>query len=347
MWLWLCLLWGNNEAIRPLYYDVDVARLERPVITLLKELCMDLTDNRAEFLIEIGAVSVRDKSAKKIKWERLCSQSSTLGAWGQQVQLRIYEEPRRFTSACQALEDDPLYESVHCVVVNKPHGLPVQAHPSNSRECLLPCVQGQLKGEVHLVHRLDAATSGIILLARSMESKRYFTRLFEQRDQIEKTYSTLTATAVPIGTLSHFQYKKRLGAQLLSTTQPSSDRGAWKQSELEVLSCVEHTDGLYSSEIRLLTGRKHQIRSQLAAIGCPILDDTLYNPIAGLTYDEVSEEIGVGVEDFLLADERWSNGRSPESIELHASSLMFRELDSTERVQVYCPPPWLEGNNYL
>lgn len=334
-------------SLRPLYWDVS--KITRPAPTcaqiLTQEACPGLTEEQVISLIDMGAVSRRDKAKKKIKWQKVESAHEIME---EGIQLRVYEDPHRFPM-CESLQPrDIFYKSDHCLVVNKPHTLPVMAHPSNSVECLMPCVrkhaldESEGNKELFLVHRLDSPTSGLILLARSVPALRYFTRIFTERvEHLQKEYSTLTEVPVPVGRICHYQYKRTLGAQVLAKELPAADdlelksSFSWKKSELEVLSCEQLAGGQqFSSTVRLLSGRKHQIRAQLAAIGAPCLGDTLYEPLSGLTYQ--------GQED-----ERWSLGRSPMTpIGLHASGLSFVDLDGTQ-VSLSCPPPWQIGHNHF
>lgn len=195
--------------------------------------------------------------------------------------------------------------------------------------------------DLFLTHRLDAATTGIVLIARSKDSQRYFSGLFDgkQHSRISKVYKALTRNSLPLGSLHHYQYKKTVGAQILSNSQPSKSDG-WKLSEMTILSCKSITtvaadeSQLYESEIKLLTGRKHQIRAQFAAIKSPILNDTLYQAVDGLTLENFEDV------DSMMRDSRYVNARAPcGSIGLHANRLDFIDTRG-DRISISCPPPW-------
>jgi 23S rRNA-/tRNA-specific pseudouridylate synthase len=121
---------------------------------------------------------------------------------------------------------------------------------------------------------------------------------------MHKEYTALVQKPVPLGVITHWHDKRSGMVQRLSHTPPLATTTTasttavaapraeerWRIAQLKVLSCTElslptaesDSNPYYELKIDLMTGRKHQIRAQLAAVGCPIVGDTLYAPTAGL-----------------------------------------------------------------
>ncbi|KAJ1399899.1 pseudouridine synthase [Ochromonadaceae sp. CCMP2298] len=230
-------------AGKPRY--VDVSGLAGIDTTCIPQLIATLTSTSPEVAAEIialGAVSVRDTTSEAISWRKLCVDAALLP----QQQLRIYHPPQRFPAAHVDWSERLLLLEEDYLIVNKPSNLPCMAHPSNAEEHLTACVKREY-GLAHalLVHRLDAATSGAVLIARTREAQRYFCTLFEAKSLggtgLEKVYAALTHLPAPVGLLSHLQYKKTVGAQILRSEDPLCGAplldGPWKRAQLVVLDC--------------------------------------------------------------------------------------------------------------
>lgn len=173
-----------------------------------------------------------------------------------------------------------LYEDNQVIVVNKPQNIPSQADSSND-ENMLDIVKNYIKekynkpGDVYvgLVHRLDRPTGGVMVFARNSKSA---SRLSEQfkTDDVHKTY-----LAVVVGTPK--EKSKRLVHYLRKNTRenkveivPQFTEGA-KRAELNY-EVLDSKNGYSLVRVELVTGRSHQIRVQMKAIGTPIYGDVKY-----------------------------------------------------------------------
>ena len=217
-----------------------------------------------------------------------------------------------------APEDVPLrvaYEDEHLLVVDKPAGVVVHPAPGHARGTLVHGLleHGAAGGDPDrpgIVHRLDRDTSGLLVVARSAEAHARLQRLVRRRE-LEREYVALVRgrprsrkgrIEAPIGRDRTTPFR-----QSLDTDSP---RDAVTHFEVERMWPAHAL-----LRVRLVTGRTHQIRVHLAAIGLPVVGDTVY-----------------GVPEPAL-------GRQF----LHAGRLAFPHPFTDERVEVESPlPPELE-----
>jgi 23S rRNA pseudouridine1911/1915/1917 synthase len=187
---------------------------------------------------------------------------------------------------------DVLYEDNHLLIVNKASGELVQVDKSGdaSLEDLLKVwlkEKYQKPGNVFLgvTHRLDRPVSGAVLFAKTSKALPRLNEMF-QNGEIHKTYWALVKTPPKQeeGTLIHWlvRNEKQNKSYAYDSEKPNA-----KRAELHY-KLIGKSDSYYLLEIDLKTGRHHQIRCQLAKMGCPIRGDLKYgfprsNPDAGIS----------------------------------------------------------------
>jgi RluA family pseudouridine synthase len=172
-----------------------------------------------------------------------------------------------------------LFQDEALLVVSKPAGLPTLVdgyHPE------APYLVGLLKGTygpLWVVHRLDRGTSGVILFARTAEAHRALNRAFEKR-QVLKTYHAL-AQGEPTWESRTVRLPLRADGDRRHRTIVDHKGGKPAETDLSVLERF-HSHALLQAIPR--TGRPHQIRAHLAALGHPLACDALYGgaPLEGL-----------------------------------------------------------------
>ncbi len=187
---------------------------------------------------------------------------------------------------------DIIYEDNHLLVVNKPGGILSQGDTTGDFS-ILDMYKSYLKTKYNnpgnvflgLVHRLDRPVSGVLVLAKTGKALSRLTDQF-RKQATEKYYYALVKNLPPQPKqmLEHYLLKNR--KQNKSYVTNSSAKGA-KQALLEY-EIWGSSDNYYMLKIRLLTGRHHQIRCQLAHIGCPVKGDLKYgfprsNPEGGIS----------------------------------------------------------------
>lgn len=176
-----------------------------------------------------------------------------------------------------------IYEDENVVALNKPAGLLVHGDGHNQGETLVDwllvnvpevvAVGDKPEQRPGIVHRLDKDTSGIMLIARNQQYFLYLKSLFQKR-LIQKTYLALVQ-GVP---------KEEVGAIDLAislkpgTTKRTVHGGKLTKPALTQYRLLKDFGEASLLEVSPKTGRTHQIRVHLAAIGCPVLGDVMYGP---------------------------------------------------------------------
>ena len=176
---------------------------------------------------------------------------------------------------------DILYEDNHLIAVAKKAGDIVQGDKTGDVP-LSDMVKAYLKekyhkpGEVFLgvVHRLDRPVSGVVLFSRTSKALSRLNKMFAEHEAVRKTYLAIVANRPPEpqGTLTHWltRNEKQNTARAYDREVPNS-----KKAVLDY-RIVAQSERYYLLEIELHTGRHHQIRCQLAKMGCPIRGDLKY-----------------------------------------------------------------------
>jgi tRNA pseudouridine32 synthase/23S rRNA pseudouridine746 synthase len=170
---------------------------------------------------------------------------------------------------------DTVYADEHLLVFNKPSGLlSVPGRGADKQDCLSARAQ-QVYPDALVVHRLDMSTSGLMLMARGPDIQRLLNAAFSNR-RVDKRY-----TAVVAGCPSEDQGQIDLPILVDWPNRPLR-KIDWEHGQA---SCtrwrvLETGEGRTRLALEPVTGRSHQLRVHLAAIGHPILGDALYAPAA-------------------------------------------------------------------
>ncbi len=176
-----------------------------------------------------------------------------------------------------------LYEDNHLIVINKPARILVHGDASGDTP-LVDHVKSYIKkkynkpGDVFLgvTHRLDRPVSGAIIFARTTKGLTRMQKLFADR-KVQKTYWAISKKRPePLqGHIKNYLYKDTAKNTAKALDKPSRRHPNAKLSELDY-AMIGEVSGNHLIEVNPLTGRPHQIRVQLAGIGCTIVGDVKY-----------------------------------------------------------------------
>jgi 23S rRNA pseudouridine1911/1915/1917 synthase len=173
-----------------------------------------------------------------------------------------------------------LYEDNHLIIINKCPSQIVQGDKTGD-EPLSEQIRDYLKKKYHkpgnvfcgVVHRLDRPVSGALIFARTSKALARMNEQIKNRE-IKKIYWAIVKDPPPDQKGHLIHYITRNPKKNKSFIVPEKNPGA-KKAEL-VYTYLQHSEKYHLLEIELLTGRHHQIRAQLAHIGCPIKGDVKY-----------------------------------------------------------------------
>ncbi len=174
---------------------------------------------------------------------------------------------------------DILFEDNHLLAINKPAGILVQGDSTGDKPLVEVCkdylaAKYKKPGAVFLgvVHRLDRPVSGVVVFARTSKALARMNALFRDKET-KKTYWAVVGNRPPAGaSLVHWLKKD---ASKNKTTAWSRETPGALRSELSY-KLLGEASGYFLVEVNPVTGRPHQIRVQLASIGCPISGDVKY-----------------------------------------------------------------------
>jgi 23S rRNA pseudouridine1911/1915/1917 synthase len=316
-------------------------RLDHFVATQLE----GVSRSRVQLLLDQGDVlvnGVRAKASLKLRG-------------GEQIEITGEPHPAPLKATAEDIPLDVVYEDAHLAVINKPAGMMVHAGAGQgddvrSRGTLVNALLHRFKrlsstgGDLRpgIVHRLDKDTSGLIIVAKNDASHAALGEQFSSR-QISKTYIALVQGNVerPKGTITAALSRDPLRRTRMTVRPAENSRSA--VSHYEVVKRFANRFGKFSLvNVRIETGRTHQIRVHMASLGHPVVGDTLYGASGQLTDQVASQAAQSKAARRNSEPERLRLGRNF----LHAARLEFAHPVNGKLLKLEAPLP-LELQSFL
>jgi len=306
---------GEEAVMRVLRVPPELAgmRLDRFVQTQLRAT----SRTRTQRIVELGAFTSDGAALRKNHRVRT---EERIILWRE-----AWDEPHT------DVELAVIYEDAELLAINKPPNVAVHPTARHNRSTVTSLLAAQRpKDRLTLLHRIDRETSGVLLLARTRAADRSVKVQFEERRDVLKRYLAIAwgcpdwqrrtcELPLELDPTSHTRVKMRIAA-------PGEGLEAATTFErLEVRRRGGRTYAMFRCTLH--TGRQHQIRLHLAAMGMPIVGDKLYGP---------DETIHQRAADRVLTDEDLAV-LELERHALHAAELELDHPEDARRIRIEAP----------
>ncbi len=201
-------------------------------------------------------------------------------------QLFYYRELEQETPI--PFQETILYQDQHIVAVDKPHFLPVTPSGRFLQETLLVRLKQRLQlPDLTPIHRLDRETAGVVLFSHRPDSRGAYQALFRER-QVVKEYEAVAGPLAEPHPALPFVYQSRIvpGEPFFCMQQVAGEPNA--ETEIDVLG---RHGARWLYRLRPKTGRTHQLRVHMAALGAPIINDGFYPQALPCKGDDFSQPL--------------------------------------------------------
>jgi 23S rRNA pseudouridine955/2504/2580 synthase len=243
----------------PTKWNIDDSYENQRIDYFLKKKIPSLSFPSICMLLRKGAVKLNDK---KVKNNHLLKKGDSIKCnfsinLPKESEFALDEYTKRSTEQLVIHTENDYF------IINKPPDLAVQGGTKINKnlDSMLYALNDKSNVKPRLVHRLDKKTSGILIIARNLESAKFFGNLFKTRT-IEKTYLAVVEGIT----------EKKSG--IIDSPIYYNNKQYEAKTKYLLLKSFNNQSLLI---LKPITGRKHQIRRHLAQIGCPVIGDDKYN----------------------------------------------------------------------
>jgi 23S rRNA pseudouridine1911/1915/1917 synthase len=323
-----------EDGVRTFVADAAAANMR--LDAYLAQAIPEISRARVQMLIEAGQVRV-DGAVPKGKMKL---------HGGEAIEIEGEPHPAPLHATPEDIPLDVLYEDKYLAVINKPAGMMVHAGAGRTDDARgdtrnkgtlvnallhhmakLSDVGGELRPGI--VHRLDKQTSGAIVVAKDDVTHRKLGEMFSMR-RIAKTYLALVHGSLAKDNITvNLPIARDLVRRTRMTTRRPDGRTA--VSHIKVLERLSTPYGLFTLvEVRIETGRTHQIRVHMQSLGHPVVGDTLYGAPRVLAPITRKGEIAHPTEQESVGLERNF---------LHAAHLEFAHPQTGKALSIHAPLP--------
>ena len=240
------------------------------------------------FLVErypqVGAAQWQDRMARGEVVNGDGESLSPASPFRRGMRIFYYRELERETPI--PFQEQILFEDEHLVVVDKPHFLPMTPGGRFVHETLLTRLKKKLNNpELTPIHRLDRETAGVVIFSRRQASRGAYQTLFQRRE-IHKVYEALAPRLhgrdFPLTYRSRMVDGDKFFIMREEAGEPNSET---------IIDVIEERGDLNLYRLQPHTGRKHQLRVHLAALGIPIVNDAFYPVALPCKEDDMSQPL--------------------------------------------------------
>ncbi len=210
-------------------------------------------------------------------------------------------------------EETVLFQDEHLVVADKPHFLPVTPSGHYLQETLLVRLKNRLNiAALTPIHRIDRETAGLVLFSTRVEDRNAYQGLFRQHT-IHKHYEAIAP------------FRADLALPLTRKSRIVEDEPFFRQREVPgeansetLIDVLEVAGDVARYALSPITGKKHQLRVHMNAMGLPILNDRMYPPVASTPDDDYDRPLQLLAKSIAFTDPVTGQPRRFESkLQLH------------------------------